>query len=373
MGYQNDFTEQAALFSELARQFGLPGTVYACECVTNGNINRTLKVSFREPDGKVTAYIFQRINTYVFKKPVEIMANIEKVTEHIRNKVGSDRPSLRFYQTAEGKSYIPDADEGVWRVMNWIDAETFNLCEDPVVICATGEAFGEFQMMLSDFDGSVLYETIPDFHNTKVRFDTLFANVESDPVGRVNECREEIDYLSSIREIAGEQSVRFSNGKYPVRVTHNDTKSNNVLFDKQTHRPLTVIDLDTVMPGFAPNDFGDAIRFIANTAAEDEPDLSKVSCDTDKFRAFTKGFLSKIGRSWSPEEIDALVMSAFSMTSELAARFLADYLIGDPYFKCLYPEHNLVRARCQIHLAKDILAKRDVLEQIVRQYASPRV
>lgn len=367
MAVLNEYTDQFSLFEALGMRFGLPGKVVSCESIKNGNINQTVKVTFEEPSGSRTSYVFQRINTFVFKKPEEIMSNIDAVTAHIEKKSDPREVCLRFYHTLDGKAFVPDDAGEVWRVMNWINAMTYDVCEDLDVIRATGEAFGAFQMKLADFEGSTLYETIPDFHYTKGRLDTLFENVEQDPLGRVPACGKEIAYFAEIRELASEQSVRFKNGEYPVRVTHNDTKSNNVLFDKQTRRPLTVIDLDTVMPGFAPNDFGDAIRFISNTSAEDEPDLSKVWCDADKFRAFTEGFLSRVGDTLTGDEINNLVLASFSMTVECGCRFLADYLIGDPYFKILYPEHNLVRARCQIKLAQDILHKRIKLEKIVRE------
>ena len=178
---------------------------------------------------------------------------------------------------------------------------------------------------------------------------------------------EEIEYISSVRLQAGALSVRFANGEFPVRVTHNDTKLNNVLFDRMTKMPIVVMDLDTVMPGMAMYDFGDAVRFIANTAAEDEPEIRRVYFDTAKFRAFCKGFLGEAGRGLTQPETDSLVPAAFSVTVELAARFLDDYLTGDKYFRIKYPLHNLVRTRCQLALAKDILRKQKELEWIVRE------
>ena len=220
-------------------------------------------------------------------------------------------------------------------------------------------------MQLADFDGSVLYETIPDFHNTHKRLDGFFAHVSEDKLGRVAEAQEEIEFISSVRLKAGELSDRFNRGEFPVRVTHNDTKCNNVLFDRTTKRPLVVIDLDTVMPGMAMVDFGDAVRCIANTADEDEPDLSKVYFDTAKFRAFCKGYIGQVKNALTPDEIGNLVLAAFTIAVELGSRFLDDYLTGDTYFKTNYPGHNLVRARCQLHLAKDILKKFDELNYIV--------
>lgn len=351
---------------KIGAAFRLPGAFDAFETITNGNINATFKVTYNDADGKPKSYIFQRINTVVFSNPVQIMQNIDLVTTHIRKK-NPDGVTLHFHHTADGKNYLFDDADNFWRVMNYVDSITFNTCDDLAVIEATGKAFGDFQNQLSDFDGSQLFETIPDFHNTKKRLDTLFAHIAEDLCGRAATVQDEISFLTEVREKAAALSVRFANGEFPVRVTHNDTKSNNVLFDKETKMPLVVIDLDTVMPGMAMYDFADAVRFIANTAAEDEPDISKVSFDTEKFRAFCKGFLGAVGQSLTQAERSSLVLAAFSITIELASRFLDDYLTGDQYFKISYPQHNFDRTRCQLALAKDILRKQDALEQIVSE------
>lgn len=351
---------------EIGAAFRLAGELAAVDTITNGNINTTLRVTYTQPDGSPKSYIFQRINTVVFSNPVQIMQNIDLVTSHIRAKY-PDEPSLHFHHTAEGKNYLFDDENAFWRVMNFVDSITFDTCDDPAVIEATGKAFGRFQNQLADFDGAQLFETIPDFHNTKKRLDTLFSHIAEDPCGRVQSVQDEIAYLTSVREQAGALSVRYANGEFPVRVTHNDTKSNNVLFDRETHMPIVVIDLDTVMPGMAMYDFADAVRFIANTAAEDEPDLAKVHFDPEKFRAFCKGFLGEVGKSLTKAETESLVLAAFSITIELASRFLDDYITGDKYFKTLYPEHNLVRTKCQLALAKDIMRQKDALEQIVAE------
>lgn len=347
---------------EIGKQFRLPGELVAFEIIKNGNINTTYKVDYSGPD---KSYIIQKINTHVFKDPVGIMKNIDHVTTHIRNKY-PDRISLHFHHTASRENYLYDEDGGFWRVMNYIDSATFNLCDDEEIIRNTGMAFGEFQMQLADFDGSVLTETIVDFHHTEKRLQTLFAHVEVDPCGRAGEAAEEIAYIRTVYDRACTLCRRYIRGDFPIRVTHNDTKSNNVLFDKVTRKPLAVIDLDTVMPGMAMYDFGDAVRFIANTASEDEADLTKVSFDAGKFRAFCEGYLSQVKNALTKDELDSLVLGAFSITIELASRFLDDYLTGDGYFKVNYPGHNLVRARCQLHLAKDIIRQYDELCAVVR-------
>ena len=352
--------------TEVGTAFRLAGKFYAYDTIKTGNINSTYKVTYRQPDGSLKSYVVQKINTNVFKNPAEIMENIDHVTSHIRDRFPGEM-TLHFHHTADGKNYLYDEDGSFWRVMNYVDSITFDVCDDPAVISATGEAFGRFQNQLADFDGSILHETIPDFHNTHKRLDRLFDDVAADPCGRNADAMEEIQYISSVRYQAGILSERYAAGNFPVRVTHNDTKSNNVLFDRITKRPLVVIDLDTVMPGMSVYDFGDAVRFICNTAAEDEPDTRRVFFDTSKFRAFCHGYLGAVKNSLSPEETESLVLGAFSITVELASRFLDDYLTGDTYFKVNYPGHNLVRTRCQLALAKDIQRKRDELEWIVRE------
>ena len=350
---------------KIGERFRLEGKLYSFDPITLGNINSTYKVTYQHKDGGFKTYLFQRVNTVVFKEPIKIMENIDRVTTFICKKYPGQL-TLHFHHTESGEIYYVAEDDCFWRVSNYVESVTFNSTEDLSVIESTGEAFGNFQMQLSDFDGSVLHETIPDFHNTKKRLDTLFADAERDVCGRVCEVKEELDYIQTVRAMASELSVRFANGEIPNRVTHNDTKANNVLFDRRTHRPLVVIDLDTIMPGMAMYDFGDAVRFIANTAEEDERDLSAVYFDTAKFRAFARGFIGKVKDSLTQDEIDSLVLASFSITVELAARFLDDYIMVDTYFKCKYPGHNLVRARCQLKLAKDIMNKYDELNWIVR-------
>ncbi len=348
----------------VGQKFRLPGEIYSYDTITMGNINSTYKVTYTQNDNSLKSYLFQRVNTNVFKNPIEIMENIDHVTSFIRSKY-PDQIALHFHHTDEGLNYYLYDQEAFWRVVNYVDSVTFNASDDLGIIEATGKAFGNFQTQLSDFDGSVLYETIPDFHNTKKRLDTLFAHVAEDPCGRVAEVQKEIDYIASVRENAAELSVQFANGEIPKRVTHNDTKCNNVLFHRVTKEPIVVIDLDTIMPGMSMYDFADAVRFIANTAVEDEPDTSKVFFDTAKFRAFARGFIGETHESLEPIEIKNLVKATFSITIELASRFLDDYITGDQYFRCAYPKHNLVRTRCQLKLAEDIERKWNELEWIV--------
>ena len=225
--------------------------------------------------------------------------------------------------------------------------------------------FGEFQNLLADYQADTLYDTIPNFHNTPKRYDTFREIIDKDPVGRASSVQNEIQANLNREEIACTMQRMLDNGELPLRVTHNDTKCNNVLFDKETNKHMCVIDLDTVMPGLAGFDFGDSIRFAANTCAEDEEDISKVEVDLDKFRAFTEGFISQVGDSLTPAEIRTLPLGAVTMTSECGLRFLTDYIDGDNYFGIDHPKHNLVRARCQLALAQDLIRNLDKMNTIV--------
>lgn len=358
-----------AKLTKIGEIFRLKGKFYAYNVLANGNINTTYSVKYRRFDGTVKSYVIQRINGYVFKNPVEIMANIEGVTQHIKNKVQKGKAFLRFHHTEDGKNYYQDEEGNFWRVMNDVDSITFNVCNDLDILRNAGKAFGEFQMQLSDYNAEELHVTIPDFHNTKKRLEKFFEDVEADPCGRVAEVMDEIDSIRSMRRFASKLTELQESGKVPLRVTHNDTKINNVLFDKKTGEPLVVIDLDTVMPGLAMHDFGDAIRFAANTAAEDEPDLTKVSLDLNKFKAFSEGFISQTAGALTDLEIGTMALGALTITIELASRFLDDYITGDKYFKTNYEGHNLVRARCQLKLAEDMWDKYEQMEQIVSSIA----
>lgn len=328
------------------------------------------RVTFQQSDGTSKSYMIQRINTYAFKEPVKVMENIDKVTEHIRAK-RPDKVSLHFHHTADRKNYVSD-EHGFWRLFNYVPSVTYNTTEKLSVIRNAGEAFGEFQMLLGDFDVALLHETIPDFHNTRKRYAKLEEDVRNDPQGKVKEVQAEIDWLLSVKEQACRLTDMQQRNELPLRVTHNDTKINNVLFDAETDKALVVIDLDTVMPGLVGHDFGDAIRFAANRVEEDCPEADKAGVNMEVFRAFTEGFLSRTAATLTQGELDTLAQSCLSLTCELATRFLDDYLLGDPYFKIRDPKHNLVRTRCQVALAKDMLRNMDEMERIVRECAAAR-
>ena len=256
--------------------------------------------------------------------------------------------------------------DGFWRLSNYVPSVTFNSCDDLDIVRSTGQAFGDFQMMLSDFDAGELFYTIPDFHNTRKRYEKLKADAAMDPCGRVAEVQDLLDWLLSVEDEACRLTDLQEQGVLPLRVTHNDTKINNVLFDEETHLPLVVIDLDTVMPGLVGHDFGDAIRFAANFVEEDSPEADKAGVNLNIFWAFAEGFLHKTAATLTEAEVETLGGSCFTLACELATRFLDDYIVGDKYFKIKDPKHNLIRTRCQVALAKDMQRKMDAMNAIVR-------
>lgn len=350
---------------EVCRLFRIDYEYLGYETIQMGNVNKTYKVNFRLPDGTPKSFLVQNVNTYAFRNPVGLMNNIDMVTEHIRDKKPG-KLALHFHHTADRKTYVSDG-SNFWRMTNYVPSITFNSVANLDVVRNAGKAFGEFQMDLSDFDISLLTETIPGFHNTRSRYEAFRRSVQENKAGRADSVREEIDFLLSVQDRACTLTDLQQAGKLPLRVTHNDTKINNVLFSPETNEAMIVIDLDTVMPGLIGHDFGDAIRFAANFVEEDCPDYDRVGVNLEVFQAFAEGFLTMTAKTMTDTEIDTLALSCFVLTAELATRFLADYLDGDLYFHIKYPEHNLVRTRCQIALAKDMLRKLDDMERIVRQ------
>ena len=350
---------------QVCQAFCIEGTFQSYEEIKVGNVNRTYKVNYLRPDGRPKSYIIQAVNTFVFKKPEEVMENIDKVTEYIHAQQ-PQRTVLHFHHTADRKIYLCD-ENGFWRLLNYIPSVTYNTCSNLEVVRSAGEAFGEFQMLLSDFDAGELHVTIPDFHDTRKRYEQLLADVAADPKGMAAQVAEEVAWLQSVQEQACRLTDLYRAGRLPLRVTHNDTKINNVLFQPDGSQAIVVIDLDTVMPGLVGHDFGDAIRFAANFVEEDSPEAEKAGVDMEVFRAFTQGFLKHTAATLTQQEVDTLALSCFALTCELATRFLDDYILGSPYFKIQYPEHNLVRTRCQIALAKDMLNKLDEMDAVVHQ------
>ena len=318
-------------------------------------------------------YILQRINHTIFKDPESLMKNIAAVTEYLRGKIAArggdpDRETLTVIKTLDGKDFYRAADGNYYRLYIFVDdTNTYQTVERPLQFYHSARAFGRFQKDLADFPADKLHETIPDFHNTKVRFENFRQAVREDKAGRKKEVEAEIRFALEREKDAGIVVDALQNGELPLRVTHNDTKLNNVLFDKASDEGLCVIDLDTVMPGSLLYDFGDSIRFGASTAAEDEKDLSKVECSLKLFEAFTKGFLEELGGSITEKERELLPFSAKLLTYECGIRFLTDYLNGDVYFKIHRPEHNLDRCRTQFKLVSDMEGKMEQMKRIVKE------
>ena len=335
-----------------------------CVPFGGGHINDTYMITSKTGE----KYIIQAINTNVFKNPEQIMDNIRMVSEHIVQRTGGCNAVMCFIPTKNGRYYHPDSENKFWRLYYFVPAICLDFPENEQDFYECAFAFGEFQKNLSDFPAEKLHETIPDFHNTPKRFKNFLKAVEEDKMGRAASVQREIDFIKEREEFYSILFSNFESGKLPLRVTHNDTKSNNVLLNSETRKALCVIDLDTIMPGFSVNDFGDAIRFGASTATEDEKDLSKVSMSLPMFRAYTEGFLAGVDGLLTNTEIELLPEGAKMMTIECGMRFLTDYLEGDTYFKTSYQGQNLDRCRTQLKLVADMEAKWDEMKSIVRSF-----
>jgi len=363
-----------AKINETLEQFALQGKLVEQRPYGNGHINDTFLLVYETQDGKQKRYILQRMNHTIFKQPEKLMENVVRVTEYLRKVIAEqggdpDRETLNVVRTANGDAFYKDSKGNYWRVFLFIE---HTVCLEKVESAKdfydSAVAFGKFQKMLSDYPADQLHETIPNFHNTASRFRDFQKAVQSDRLGRAAIAKEEIAFAFAREQDTSVLTNLLKEGKLPLRVTHNDTKLNNILFDDATKTALCIIDLDTVMPGLALYDFGDSIRFGASTGAEDEKDLNKVEVDLDLFEAFTKGFLEGCGGSLTQKEIEMLPMGAKLMTYECGIRFLADFLDGDSYFKIHREGHNLDRARTQFKLVADMEKKWDALTEIVEKY-----
>lgn len=358
---------------EVCDRFCLKGEYRSYETVNSGHINTTYRVYFFR-DGELKDYILQRVNTYVFRNPVNVMENISSVTEYIRAKIKekqatAKRNVLHYSKTCTGDYYTFMDDGSFWRCCRYIDDSVcFENTDSLKVIEEAGMAFGEFQMYLNDYPVERLNIVIPHFHNTVRRYQTFRESIKKDVKERAESVREEIEGYLELEEIATRLYRLQRQGVLPLRVTHNDTKTSNILFDAQTLEHLSVIDLDTVMPGLVAFDFGDAIRVAASTGEEDERDLDKVALDMEKYEAFTKGFVGTVGEVLTDDEERTLALGAIAMTVECGMRFLTDYLDGDVYFKIHYLDQNLARARCHLVLARDMVKKLDEMQAIVDKY-----
>ena len=353
---------EIAIFA--AKQFNSDEITYI-EPYGSGHINSTWLAIHKSDDGKEVKNLMQKISTVAFKNPEQLMENIVGVTEFLRDKVEEDG-TLTVIPTLDGKSFYLDEFGSYWRVYKFVEnATAYQQIENDNDFYTCGLAFGEFQQMLAEYPAEKLYETIPNFHNTPSRFADFKKALAEDKMGRAKDVQAEIDFVLAHECKADAITSKLESGEIPYRVTHNDTKLNNILIDDATGKAKCVIDLDTVMPGAAAYDFGDSIRFGASTGAEDETDLSKISVDVHLFEVFAKGYLSTANKFLTPAEKDSLVTGAYLMTLECGVRFLTDYLNGDVYFKIHRENHNLDRCRTQFKLVSDMEAKEAELRAIV--------
>ena len=357
---------------EIIARFDIPGACVEASAIRTGHINRTYALTFEEAGGVRRRYVLQRINTYVFKKPDEVMDNILRVTEHLRRAwiargVDPENRVLRVVPARDGQPLAEDREGGSWRVYAFIEhSVSRNHVESPEQFTEIGRAFGQFQTMLSDFPVAALHDTIPFFHDTRRRQRNFEASVAADALGRAASVGPEIAFARARAEAMGRIVDMIAEGTLPLRVTHNDTKINNVMLDEATGKAMCVVDLDTVMAGSALYDYGDAIRFGASTADEDETDLDRVRMDLGLFSAFTEGFVEQTAAGLTLAELENLPLGARVMTYENGLRFLTDYLDGDVYFHIDHPGHNLDRARNQFRLLEDMEEKRGAMDATVR-------
>ena len=357
----------------VCKKFQIEGEYQSFVVVSNGHINSSYQVFFLR-GGVMKDYILQKINTYVFHDPIAVMENISSVTEYIRAKIKkkqatAKRNVLHYAKTEEGVYYTILEDGSFWRCCRYIDDSVcFEWTDNLQVVESAGKAFGEFQLYLADYPVEKLNIVIPHFHNTVMRFETFRKSIENDLSNRRKGIQPWIDSYLQLEEISTRLYRLQKQGVLKLRVTHNDTKPSNVLFDKTTLEHLSVIDLDTVMPGLVACDFGDAIRVIGSTGAEDEQDLAKVALDMEKYEAFTRGFVGTLRDGLTQAEKETLALGAVAMTVECGIRFLGDYLDGDKYFRVHYPEQNLARAKAHLILAQDMVKRLDEMQSIVDKY-----
>ena len=360
-------------FKDIARKFRFEGDFMSACVYGTGHIHDTYALVFQTGDD-VHRYILQRINQHVFKDPEGVQNNIQLVTAHLRRKIIADggdpqRETLNLIPTLDGNSTYRTAEGDYWRSFDFIEgARTYDCVENLDHVYSAAKAFGNFQNMLSDFPSDQLVETIPNFHDTRKRYQTFLSAVESDIVNRARFCQPEIEFVTRRAAKTSILTDMLARDELPERVTHNDTKFNNVMIDDETGEGICIVDLDTVMPGLSLYDFGDAIRSMATTAAEDEAELSKVNFDLAVYRCYTRGYLDAAGEILTPREIEQLPFSAILMTFECGMRFLTDHLQGDTYYKIHRQDHNLDRCRTQFKLVSDMEKQFDVMTDIIEQY-----
>ncbi len=366
------------LVASIGDQFAVQGNFVCGEEIKSGHINSTYCGSFRQADGSVRRYIFQSINRNVFKDPYAVMRNVERVTRHINNKVlrvkkALGGQTLSLFPTRTGDAWLEDDAGGVWRCYNFIEGcVTYDIVGNTRQASQAAHAFGSFQDLVSDLDATSICETIPDFHNTRKRFGRLLEVAAADPCGRLESVRAEFDFVCQREDLTGRLLDGIAAGSIPLRVTHNDTKINNVMIDAESDEAVCVIDLDTVMPGLVLYDFGDLVRSATSPAAEDERDLSKVQMQMPMFEALVEGYLDAASDFINEVEIENLAFAGKLMTLEVGIRFLTDHIEGDVYFKTHRPDHNLDRCRTQLRLVECIEAMEPEMNAFVRKVQKGR-
>lgn len=366
--------EGDSVISQILAAYVLPGTVADVARHGKGHINDTFCVVCKTPEGGTARFILQRLSQAAFPHPEEVMENFVGITSYLRREIlaeGGDplRETLSLVKTGDGADFVTDAEGRAWRLMPFIENADCYQSATPELFAASGRAFGRFQYMLRDYPARTLHETIPHFHDTESRFEQFLAALEADKMNRAEGVSPEIQFILQRKADCGVALRALREGKLPLRVTHNDTKLNNILIDRDTHEGICIIDLDTTMPGLAINDFGDSIRFGANHCMEDEQDLTKVNFDISLYEVFTRGFLEGARGSLTPAELEYLPWGARLMTLECGIRFLTDYLDGDHYFHVSHPRQNLDRARTQLKLVKDMEEQFDAMGAVVAKYA----
>jgi hypothetical protein len=373
LGLQGENSKMNTEEKSILANFNTVGKFLTATPYGSGHINDTRLVTY-DDNGKEHTYILQKINHNVFKDPKKLMDNFVSVTAYLRDiieKSGGDpdRETLNVIKTKDGENVYKTENGEYWRLLTFIsDSVSYDKVENPEQFYSSALSFGNFQYQLRDFPAETLYETIPNFHNTPDRLLKFEEAVSADVCGRADSVKDEIAFVRARSEFAKTLENEHAAGRLPLKVTHNDTKLNNILFDEKTGKALAVIDLDTIMPGYSVNDFGDSIRFGATTALEDEADLSKVNFDIELYELYVKGFIEGAKGGLSEGELNMLPIGAIMMTLEVGMRFLTDYLSGDTYFKVSREGHNLDRARNQLKLVSDMEKRLDEMNEIVKKY-----
>ena len=366
--------EKDAIVREVLSAYDFPATLLGAVRYGQGHINDTFCVICQPQEGDAIRFILQGLSSAAFPHPDELMENFIGITSYLRNQVieqGGDpmRETLSLVNTREGKPFYTDSNGKVWRLTPFIENTDCFQSATPELFEASARAFGRFQYMLQGYPAETLHESIVNFHNTEDRYAKFIAALEADKLDRAKDVQAEIDFVVSRKADCSVALQALRDGILPLRVTHNDTKLNNILIDRDTHEGICVIDLDTTMPGLSINDFGDSIRFGANHSKEDEKDLSKVNFDIELYEAYTRGFIQGARGGLTEAELKYLPWGARLMTLECGIRFLTDYLDGDNYFRIHYPEQNLDRCRTQFKLVKDMEEQFEAMAAVIEKYA----